>query len=160
MNRAARWSLFTLLFAVVAVANSQPPIRIKTGTGPKPEPIAETKLLMNGLTQPNFNGLGKLLKDTPKDPDAWGFARGQALIIAETGNLLMLRPPKAGRESQDLWMTRSADLRDAATKVALAAAGQDYLKCRAGVVELANACNRCHQSFRVQTRVTPFADDQ
>ena len=69
--------------------SSQPRIQ------PKPEPIAETRLLMEGLNLANFRGLERLLTARPASTDAWTFARGQALLIAETGNLLMLRQPRA-----------------------------------------------------------------
>ena len=29
---------------------------------------------MDGLANPNLQGLGKLLSDKPKDAEAWGFA--------------------------------------------------------------------------------------
>src|SRR5262245_60590679 len=60
---------------------------------PKLEPIAETKLIMDGIAHANYRGLEKLLAQQPADAQAWTFARGQALLLAETGNLLMLRPP-------------------------------------------------------------------
>ena len=69
--------------------------------------VAETKLLMEGLLQPNFRGLEGLLKEKPATEEAWSFARGQALLMAETGNLLLLRPPhNLGR---DTWQQRAMD---------------------------------------------------
>lgn len=123
---------------------------------PRPEAVAETRLLMEGLAQANFRGLERLLKQQPKDAEAWLFARGQALLIAETSNLLMLRPPH--NQGQAAWQERSAELRVAATRVALAAAGRDFQRCRAGMTDLANTCNRCHQTFRVKHVVRPFAE--
>src|SRR4051812_28081921 len=61
---------------------------------PRFEAVAETRLLMEGLAHANYQGLERLLKEKPADADTWGFARGQALLIAETGNLLLLRPPR------------------------------------------------------------------
>src|SRR5437016_6311219 len=61
---------------------------------PKLEPVAETKLIMEGLLHANFRGLERLLNQKAPDAQAWKFARGQALLVAEGGNLLMLRPPK------------------------------------------------------------------
>jgi hypothetical protein len=122
---------------------------------PRPEAVAETRLLMEALNQTNFHGLERLLKDKPASAEAWTFARGQALLIAETGNLLLLRPPRQG---QTVWMDRSADLRTAATRLARAAGERDYDRARAGLTELANCCNRCHQTFRVAVRVAPFAE--
>jgi hypothetical protein len=123
---------------------------------PKLEAVAETKLLMNGLTQPNFKGIERLLRQPPADLQSWTFGRGQALLIAETGNLLMLRPPKG--QGQDAWFERAADLRAKATQLAKSLAAKDYNAGRAGFVELANSCNRCHQTFRVQVLVEPFVE--
>lgn len=123
---------------------------------PRLEPVAETRLLMDGIAKPNFDGLGRTLKDRPADAEGWGFARGQALLIAETGNLLLMRPPKT-RPAQDAWMARAADLRAAGTRLARAAAEKDYVGARAGVAAVTNACNRCHEAFRVPARLAPFA---
>jgi hypothetical protein len=149
------WPAAALLLAVAAPALTQRP-REPARPLPKPEPVAETRLLMEGLNAANFKGLDRLLRDKPADDETWTFLRGQALLIAETGNLLMLRPPK--NEGQDAWMDRSAELREAATAVARAAAARDYDKGRRGLVGLANVCNRCHQTFRAPVRVEPFAD--
>lgn len=97
----------------------------KTDAAPRLEAIADTKLLMVGLAKSNMDGLGKTLKDRPADAEAWGYVRGQALLIAETGNLLLMRPPKT-RQAQDSWMIFSVSLRDAGVKVAKAAAAKDY----------------------------------
>ena len=122
---------------------------------PQLEPIAEARLLMIGITKPNFDALGKLLKEKPADADAWTFARGQAILMAEAGNLLMMRPPKA-KAAQDAWMNRSVELRTAAVKVAKAAGEKDFSTARTAMASLANACNRCHETFRVANRLTPF----
>ena len=121
---------------------------------PRLEPVAETKLLMEGLAKPNFDGLAKHLKDRPADGETWSFVRGQALLVAESGNLLMMRPPKT-KAAQDQWMARAADVRAAGSKVAKAANDRDYLAARAAHAELANACNRCHERFQVKSRVSP-----
>ncbi|MBA4066332.1 MAG: hypothetical protein C0501_21980 [Isosphaera sp.] len=139
---------------VVPVAQSQPGGK----ANPRPEPVAETKLLMEGLAGANLRGLGKLLRDKPADAEAWAFARGQALLLAETGNLLLVRPPRTGT-GQEAWLGHAADLREAGSALARAAAAKDYQKARAGLAGVANVCNRCHQAFRVPARVDPFAGD-
>jgi cytochrome c553 len=136
------------------VAHSQPgPNPGKAA--PRPEPVADTKLLMEGLADANLRGLAKLLRDKPGEAEAWAFARGQALLIAETGNLLLVRPPRAGGEQA--WVTHAVELRAAGVELARAAAAKDYPRARAGLAGLANACNRCHNAFRVPVRVDPFA---
>jgi hypothetical protein len=127
--------------------DSRPPLR--------PEAVAETRLLMEALTEPNFRGLEKLLETRPANTEAWTFARGQALIIAETGNLLMLRQPRG--DGKAAWLQRAAEVRAAATRLARAAAARDYELSRSVLASLANACNRCHQTFRVPVRMTPFS---
>jgi hypothetical protein len=121
---------------------------------PKLEPVAETKLLMNGLAHANFRGLERLLKEQPVEAQAWVFARGQALLLAETANLLMLRPPR--NQGQPVWFERAADLRKQATKLATTISQRDYAKSRADLQQVAASCNRCHQTFRVNAEITPF----
>lgn len=123
---------------------------------PQLTPVAETKLLMEGLAASNLRGLEGLLTKPPPDAEAWRFARGQALLLAETGNLLLIRPPRSA--GQDAWMDRAADLRDSAARLARTIAGQDLVRSRTGLLEVAAACNRCHQTFRVDYRARPFAD--
>jgi hypothetical protein len=141
------------IVGVTVTSHAAPP----TGSKPLPIPeaVAETRLLMEALNQANFRGLERLLGEKPAGAEAWAFARGQALLIAETGNLLMLRPPRQG---QTVWMDRSADLRTAATRLARAAGESNYDRCRAGLREVANCCNRCHQTFRVAVRLAPFGE--
>jgi hypothetical protein len=158
MPRSRFWFAATLLAlacAFVPVAQSQP---AKGKVAPKLEPVAETKLLMEGMADPNTRALGKLFAAKPKDAEAWAFARGQALLLAETGNLLMMRPPKT-KEGQEPWLTRAQELRESATGLARAAAAKDFVQARASLAGVANACNRCHQSFRVGVRVDPFAGE-
>jgi hypothetical protein len=115
------------------------------------EAVAETHLLMEGLAQPNYASLEKNLAQRPTDADSWNFSRGQALLLAETGNLLMLRPPRSG--GQDVWMQRATELREASANLAKQTAAKDFERSQAALHDVANVCNRCHQNFRVQTRV-------
>jgi cytochrome c556 len=56
-------------------------------------------------------------------------------------------------------MTHAAELRGYATTLARAAAAKDYLAARSALADVANTCNRCHQTFRVALRVDPFAEE-
>jgi hypothetical protein len=154
-----------LVFLFAARADPQPPTnnRPKTAvppstvqdSGPRLVPVAETKLVMEGIAQANFQGLERILKNKEIDDDSWSFARGQALLIAESGNLLMLRPPKNAGE--DSWMKLSSQLRESSTNLARVVASRDVERSRKGLTDLANVCNRCHQNFQVKTRITAFA---
>jgi hypothetical protein len=143
-----------LLLLIGVQGHSQAPAQPKFV--PRLEAVAETKLLMEGLNQANFRGLENLLKQKPADLEAWTFARGQALLIAETGNLLLLRPPR--NQGQAAWQMRATELRDSATALAKTIARRDYEASRTALGQLANTCNRCHQGFQVGVRIAPFAN--
>lgn len=159
MNRFQIAAL-ALLFALIVVvpSSSQPPATGRTKSPPpRLVPVAETKLLMEGLAHPNFLGIERTLKSDEADAESWTFARGQAILIAESANLLMLRPPR--NAGQDAWMQHATKMRDASTDLARAIAKRDKASSRAGLLNLANQCNRCHQTFRVTTKVTAFGPD-
>lgn len=118
------------------------------------EPVARIALLMQAINWPNFQGLERRLRQQPRDTAAWDLVRDHALLIAENGNLLMLRWPRRGDEA--IWLDRARDLRVAATRLARAATGQDYAGSRAGLIELARTCNNCHRSFQVNVQISAF----
>lgn len=123
---------------------------------PKLEPIADTKLIMEGLAHSNFRGLERNLTAKPTEDNVWVFARGQALLIAETANLLMLRPPK--KEGQATWFARAMDLRAKAAQLAKTVASKDFDGGRKGLIALAASCTACHKAFRVSVVIEPFGD--
>jgi hypothetical protein len=121
---------------------------------PKLEPIAETKLIMEGIAHTNYRGLERILSQKPPEEQGWKFARGQALLLAEAANLLMLRPPS--NEGTNVWFDQSMKLRAQAKQLAVTIAARDLEKSKAQLVQLAGSCNRCHQTFRVPVEITPF----
>ena len=72
------------------VAQSQP-----AGSGrptPRLEPVAETKLLMEGIAEANLRGLAKILREKPQEAEA---ATGES-----TPSLTKDGPAKAGQTAQ------------------------------------------------------------
>lgn len=153
----SRWPLASLFFLTLGglVLSGQPQPG-PPADRPALEPVADTRLLMQGLASANFRGLERLLRQQPANAQAWAFARGQALLIAETGNLLMLRPPTR-KEAMTEWFQKAGKLRETATSLARAAARQDYVASRRLLVSMANVCNSCHTSFQVPVEIAPFA---
>jgi hypothetical protein len=135
---------------------SLPGTKLPLGTKVQPRlvPVAETRLLMEGLAHANFRGLERILKQQPADDKAWVFARGQALLIAETGNLLMLRPPH--NQGEAVWFARAMELRSAAKQLAETISKRDYEASKTGLAQLASNCNNCHKSFKVNVQITAF----
>jgi cytochrome c556 len=153
MSARALTGLTLLLLGGVAGHGQSPVPTAKPA--PRLEAVAETRLLMEGLAHANFRGLERHLAQKPAEAEAWKFARGQALLLAETGNLLMLRPPKS--QGQAVWHERATELRAQATKLAQTLAQRDYAASRAGLQQVAATCNRCHHTFRVDVDIIPFA---
>jgi hypothetical protein len=120
---------------------------------PRFEVVADTRLLMEGMLHSNYRSVGKLLKTKPADRDTWVFARGQAILIAEAGNLLLLRPPKG--TGRDTWMKMSMDMRSKAVALATATAAKDHAKSIRALADLKGGCVRCHQTFRVDVKLDP-----
>ena len=149
-----------VLAGTAAVLLAAAPTATPSNSRPTPQllAVAETRLLMEALNQANFRGLDRHLRKRPADVDAWTFARGQALLIAESGNLLLLRPPR--NRGEDAWMERAMELRTSATRLARSLARQDFETSKVLLGELAASCNRCHQTFRVPTRIRPFAETE
>jgi hypothetical protein len=147
----------TLAFLAAGPAVSQPAGKQTPRTSLKAEAVAETRLLMEALAHPNFRGLERILRQKPASTEAWSYARGQALLIAEAGNLLLLRPPRNSK-AQSLWFTLATDLRSAGRDLAQNAAQRNFEASRAGFIRLANVCNRCHQGFRIPVEIVPFEE--
>jgi hypothetical protein len=155
---------WTLASAVLLVTPAAPQIGGGVGGGeskPRAEmrslpglvPVAETRVLMLGINLPNFNSLNRRLAQQPQGDESWNIIQGQALLIAENGNLLMLRPPSGKEEA---WLDRAADLRTVAARLARSAGEHDVARSRDDLVKLANTCNRCHKTFGVNVTITAF----
>lgn len=110
-----------------------------------PRAVATVKQLHETLITPFSDALFDAEPETLKDERSWAAVRNNALILAESGNLLML----SGRAKDNgAWMTLSRALVDAA---AAAAAAADARKA-AGVTQAADrivaTCEGCHQPYR------------
>src|SRR5258708_40202403 len=107
MRRTGRiLALAALAIGIALPAGAQ---ERKAPATPRLVSVAETKLIMEGMTMPNYRGLAERLEKKPTNVEAWSVVRGQALLIAESGNLLMLRPPK--NQGQGAWTRHATDLR-------------------------------------------------
>ena len=109
---------------------------------PIEEDVHEFMEYING---PVFARLRKLLAEEPKGRPEWRQARGYALVLGETGNLLMIRPPEEDEAAG--WKRFSAALRDEGAKLYEATKKRDYKIAREHYIALARQCNTCHNEF-------------
>lgn len=113
----------------------------------EPPPEATITELMQAMVIPASSKLFDVPRNVPQDDSAWDDVRNSAVLLAESGTLLM----RDGRaEDSDVW---------AATSLALAEAGEAALKAaRARDVEaigeagnlLIDACERCHEKHWIR----------
>jgi len=123
-------------------------------TAPPFRPIADNKVLMNSLIDPNADILWDSVKtimthDTteeirPRSEAEWTTLRNSGVALAESGNLLMM-PPRA--KDGDQWMKAAQaliDTSEAAIK-AIDSRNADQLFTAGG--DIYNACSNCHSKY-------------
>jgi hypothetical protein len=112
-----------------------------------PPPEATITELMQAMVIPASNTLFNVSRNVPRDDAGWDVVRNSAVLLAESGTLL-LRNGRA--EDSEVW---------AATSRALAEAGEIALKAaRARDVEaigeagnlLIDACESCHEKHWIR----------
>ena len=157
--------LAALALGLLVVAPAVPQVQKANGVAAKaappalePKPVAAVGAIMRGINRPNFNWLEYLLQRPPRDADTWGRIEDEALVLAEAGNLLMMRPPRGGEART--WMGRADGLRNAGIALSQAAQARNFDRSRNNLIRLSDACNRCHTTFRVNAQITAFANQQ
>jgi hypothetical protein len=101
--------------------------------------------LMVRIIYPASDALFYIESRTPKTDAEWGALEGQALMLAESGNLMMM--PGRARDQKE-WMTYSRLMLDAAADALAAAKKHDV----DGIVfvgeKLLESCTGCHKAYR------------
>ncbi len=99
---------------------------------------------MEGVFQGPYKRLKLVMIAEPKDNAGWKAIRGDALILAEGGNLLLLRKPE---KDADEWTKYSVASRDAGADMVKAAKAKDYPASKKAYEAMLNHCNACHKKF-------------
>jgi hypothetical protein len=130
------FALAAALIAALAQAGPSTPPTRNVGT------MSE---LMVRIIYPASDALFYIESRTPKTDTEWGALEGQALMLAESANLLMM-PGRARDQKQ--WMTDSRMMLDAAADALAAAKKRDV----DGIVfvgeRLLESCTSCHKTYR------------
>ena len=93
-----------------------------------------------------YKRLKKSLAAEPADRAAWKGIKSDGLILAEAGNLLILRDSEGGDDAA-AWRKLSAAVRDAGGDFYQAARKRDYAAAKASYATLLQKCNACHNAF-------------
>lgn len=100
--------------------------------------------LMEGVFQSPYRRLKAALAAEPKDAAAWKTIRSDSLILAEGGNMLLLRKPA---KDADEWAKYSAASRDAGAELFKAAKAKDAPEAKKAYEAMLGHCNACHKKF-------------
>lgn len=127
------WSESTLLQAA--------PSSNKNSTEPVEPDMHE---FMEYVFQPTFKRLKPVMAAAPSDNQAWKAIKADSLILAEGGNLLLIRQPK---DDASDWVKHSVLVRDFGGQLYRAAKAKDYTLARKQYEAMVQNCNACHQQF-------------
>lgn len=114
-----------------------------TQSGPQPvEP--DMHEFMEYVFQPTYKRLKQAMAAAPTDNSVWKGIKADALILAEGGNLLMLRKSKENTAS---WDELSAAVRESGGELYKSAKKKDYQSARQHYEVMLKKCNACHDKF-------------
>jgi len=89
----------------------------------------------------------------PRTPQAWDAVRNSAVVVAESGNLLMM-PPRARDQAE--WMTLSLGMIKAGQRAIKAAEARDTSAVFSAGADLYDTCVACHARYAIE-QVRPNA---
>jgi hypothetical protein len=92
--------------------------------------------------QPTYKRLKGSMAEEPKDNGGWKAIKADSLLLAEGGNLLLMRS-----EGDPDWDKSAIAVRRAGGKLYQAARKKDYSAAKTNYVAMLVNCNACHQQF-------------
>jgi hypothetical protein len=125
------------------------------GAPPPPfKPVADTKLLMQSVVDPNADFVWDAVKTIetkegtqeirPKTDAEWVAVRNAAVAVAESGNLLMMVPrAKNGGE----WMELAQDMINTGQEAIKAAEARNADKLFTVGGDIYESCSNCHRKY-------------
>jgi hypothetical protein len=127
--------LMVLLLAGAGAAAAQAPTL---------RPVGTVRQLMLGIVAPASDAIFKVPNKAPKNDGEWQALQNSALILAETGNLLML-PGRA--KDKDEWMKNAKALVDAGSAAFKAANAKDANALTDIGDKIDETCETCHAKY-------------
>ena len=113
------------------------------------QPVGTVSQVMISITYPSSDAIFYVERNPPKTEKEWNDLQAQALILAESGNLLMI-----GRRARDQgdWIKESQEMVDVGAAAYKAAMAKDLPAIVALNQRLNDACVACHQQYRPNYR--------
>src|SRR5437762_10813412 len=113
------------------------------------QPVATISEIMVAITLPYSDALLYIERNPPKEDSDWETLQMQALMLAESGNLLMV---KERAKNQGQWMKDARMLVDAGAAAVKATRAKDMQAVLALNDQIVNSCITCHRQFRSNRR--------
>ena len=133
-------------FSLVAAGVAALTVHLIAQRGPAGIRIVASVLeLHEALINPASDAVFEASGTPPADDAGWLAARHQALVLAESGNLLMIG---SRVRDNDNWMRLSRAMVDGAARAADAAAKKDATALEAATDAITVACEACHRPYR------------
>jgi hypothetical protein len=123
------------VLVVTAHATAESPYRL----------FATVQEIMTVFTVPHSDVIFNVSAEPPKDDDAWQKVQNSALILAESGNLLLL-PGRVPDEKEE-WIKQSEALIDAAIMATTAAREKKIDSLEEASNRLYDSCTGCHEKY-------------
>ena len=92
------------------------------------------------------------VEKAPKTEAEWGVVRNAALVVAESGNLLMIEPRVRDR---DQWLALARALVEAGERARKAAESKNRTAVFDAGADLYDACVNCHRIYLVGEKAPP-----
>jgi hypothetical protein len=137
------WKVALILIASAAIAQA-----------PSFQPVGSMSQLMVNIIYPTSDALFYIERTPPKTEVEWNLISNQALMLAESGNLLMM--PGRARD-QGNWITDSKLLVDVGAAAYKLAQAKDMDGILALNDRLNASCVVCHQQYRKDYHKQPPA---
>ena len=127
---------FAGLLLFVCAATAQTPTSF--------QPVATVSQIMLAITYPYSDALLYIERKPPQTDNEWNALQNQALMLAESGNLLMI--PGRARDQED-WMKDAKLLVDAGVAAVKAVRAKDVQAILALNDQIVAACTTCHTAY-------------
>ena len=129
----------------VAVAAAAALVQAASPSRPPTRNVGTMSDLMVKVIYPASDALFYIESRTPTTDAEWTVLQGQALMVAESANLLMM-PGRARDQTQ--WMADSKLMLDAGAAAYQAAMKKDVAGIAALSDQLMESCTSCHRHYR------------
>ena len=109
--------------------------------------VATVAQLMQAMVIPASNALFNLPRNVPEGDQGWSAIQNSAVILAESGNLLMIG---SRAEDSEVWRATSRALVDAGEAALRAAQARDVESIADVGNQIIEACESCHEKHWIR----------